>query len=836
MADNSAFTISHTGIHGEKGGGYGEKGGGYGEKEEKKKTAVPQALLLLVIVLSVAVTVMTIILSVLLVKTFNNIEDTDILKSPKLGANQDVYSFDDMFDSRYRPRGFSASWIKGSNSQIYRNDAGDVIRHNRDTESVDVLIPNTVMTEVGAFSYYLSPDTTMALLAYDYRKLWRYSFHAKYKIYNIATGEISPFPNDDSVGDVRLQYAAWASQGQALVYVFGNNLHYQSSPSDQGEAITTSGDPLYVFNGVTDWLYEEDVLGSRSAVYWSPDAGLMVYGQFDDSDVPLVQYSLYGSDRNAYSSLYQAAYPKPGDVRNGGVDAGPNSDATLWLVDTTNINSPAIQLIPPQQLQNVDHYYTRVHWISSTQVMVTWTNRVQNEAYVYLYDITGEGTLNYELQVTGGWIDSPWPVPVMLDSDREYLTIISRDQGPEHGTWKHMAKVTQTDTSQPGVVEFLTQGLFEVLSILHYDATMRVLYYYTTGGDPKNRDLYRIGLDGASEEDLPAVCVSCDMELCDYVTASFSSTSDMYTLGCLGPDVPSYRLRRTDPSIPDKILEDNADIRANLANKALPTREFLQIQVGGGHFAEAEIYYPPGYQPGDSHPLLIDAYAGPGSQAVSKRFPMGGTTSNWIHHLGSQYGIITATVDGRGSSGRGDNYRYEMYRKMGTVEVEDQIIAARYFREQDYISADARSAIWGWSYGGMTSSLAMGRQVNDLECAIAVAPVTSMRLYDTAYTERYMGLATNGDNAAGYNETDVMLLVENFRNKKFLLAHGTHDDNVHYRNTALLNDKLVQAQIQFRLLNYPDQDHGIGQDSRHLFRALTDFLSEDCYTSTPTRH
>jgi len=217
---------------------------------------------------------------------------------------------------------------------------------------------------------------------------------------------------------------------------------------------------------------------------------------------------------------------------------------------------------------------------------------------------------------------------------------------------------------------------------------------------------------------------------------------------------------------------------------------------------------------------------------------MGSTINNWLRYLSSQWGVIVASVDGRGASGRGDKFLFEIYRKLGDVEIEDQIAAGREFKKLPFISSDLRSAIFGWSYGGHTASHVVGDTDDVFTCGIAVAPVVAKTYYDTAYTERYLAYATEDDNAGGYDREDVLNKAANFKDKKYLIAHGTADDNVHFMHMTQMVQALVDADVQFRQLLYPDADHYIARpkESRHLFKAMTEFLLNDCWEGQVDRN
>jgi dipeptidyl-peptidase-4 len=588
---------------------------------------------------------------------------------------------------------------------------------------------------------------------------------------------------------------------------------------------------LYIFNGIPDWLYEEDVLSDRVAHYWSPNDQYICYASFNDTDVPLQPWPWYGSKSNVYVRTIQIAYPKAGNVT--GNTPGPNTKVQLHIFDVLKkVSKP---LSPPSNFSDIDHYYLQVVWRNDSTVMVTWANRVQNISIISVYDADAtnpQSVTNLQLTVSGGWVEVPPAMPLFVESGQKYLTILP--QQLTSGPWRHLALVTAPDTGN-GAVTYLMNKEEEVMEIVGYDPIKNYVYFTSTNGEPTELHIKRVNVSGGPAQ-IP-YCLTCEMPPeCRYMTASFSPSGIYYFLNCHGPDIPTYTLRKTGDGSLVKVMENNDALRAALALKALPTREFLTFPVGDGYTGRAEIFFPPNYNSSQKYKLLVYAYAGPGSQRVMKTFPVGGSTTNWLLYLKSTHNIIVASLDGRGSMAAGDKLKFEMYRKLSTVEVQDQIIGGNYFRGLSYIDKSVPSAIFGWSYGGGVAAHVMGDPSRTFTCGISVAPVTTKAYYDTAYTERYLGLATKNDDELGYNNTDVMNKVANFHNKTFMIAQGSADDNVHYMHSAHLITALANAGVQFRQNMYADQNHNINSPglSRHLYASMTNFLLNDCWPTQTT--
>lgn len=320
-------------------------------------------------------------------------------------------------------------------------------------------------------------------------------------------------------------------------------------------------------------------------------------------------------------------------------------------------------------------------------------------------------------------------------------------------------------------------------------------------------------------------CITCNLrkERCQYYTARFSERSKYYALICYGPGIPISTLFENHGDRELRVLEDNWELQSALQEIRLPKEEINKLEVDG-----ITLWYkmllPPQFDRSKKYPLLIQVYGGPCSQNVKETFSI-----SWITYLASKEGIIVALVDGRGTAYQGDKILHAVYRRLGVYEVEDQISAVKKFIEMGFID-EKRIAIWGWSYGGYVTSLALGSGSGVFKCGMAVAPVSSWEYYASIYTERFMGLPIKSDNLEHYKNSTVMARAKNFQNVEYLLIHGTADDNVHFQNSAQIAKALVNAQVDFQAMWYTDQNHGIpGLSSKHLYTHMTHFLKQ-CFS------
>jgi len=276
---------------------------------------------------------------------------------------------------------------------------------------------------------------------------------------------------------------------------------------------------------------------------------------------------------------------------------------------------------------------------------------------------------------------------------------------------------------------------------------------------------------------------------------------------------------------------DNADLRTRLENKALPTTEELEVPIPGGFMAKVRLYLPPNMDRNLKYPLLIDVYAGPDSQKLTQDYKV-----DWGTYLSSSQNYIYASIDGRGSGRQSNELKFAVNRNLGAAEILDQISVTKFLVENLPFIDGNKTAIWGWSYGGYATAMALGKDSeNVFKCGISVAPVTSWLYYDTIYTERYMGLPTEADNWANYNASSVMNHIENIRSKQFLLVHGNADDNVHFQQSMMLARQLEKDDVMFSQLSYPEENHGINGPGmrRHLYHSIERFLNRQCDFTSP---
>ncbi|XP_030830007.1 inactive dipeptidyl peptidase 10 isoform X3 [Strongylocentrotus purpuratus] len=713
------------------------------------------------------------------------------------------YTFEDIFDPQYQPSYFDAVWLT-EDEYVLRNSTNNIVAVDIAANESTLLISNRTMDDEAIVRVWVHPNKEYILLSSDEKPIFRSSFEAVYKIYDVAKKSVIKTllpPNVTDGAVVPLRYAAWVPNSAGLVFVYKNNLYYQNAVNNDPVAVTTDGVEEEIFNGVPDWVYEEEILGVDSAMYWNKDGSRLVFGQFNDSLVPKSWYPCY--ENKVYSELKFINYPKPGF---------PNPTIKLYVMSVEDVPN-LVRLQPPQQFQDQEYYYRSVVWKDSYQVAVTWWNRPQNVSVTTICQVdTGICDLNYEQETPNGWIVQRGDI-IFAEDGLSYFTILPEKEGPK-GSFYHIARVT-AESGQQGLVTFLTRGIWEVTEIVGFNHERSLLFYLSTEHGAINRTLYSLNFETKEK-----TCITCDMvEGCSYYSANFNDKSTRYILQCHGPDVPQTFLNSID-SVNYTVLVDNSGVKEALAEKDYVVKTFHTVKSADGNYdIQIELLIPRALDIARRHPLLVDVYGGPGSQQVDTKYHQG-----WYSYLSSKHHVIIARIDGRGSGYKGQKMLYEINKRLGTVEIEDQITATEYLLDNFRYLDWNKTAIWGWSYGGFAATLAATHGIYN--CTMAVAPVTDWRFYDSVYTERYMGLPKATDNLQAYKNSNISAVASGLHKTKYLLVHGLADDNVHFQNSANLVKALVQEGVSHQVQYYTDQNHALADPmvQQDLYHILTDFL------------
>jgi len=709
-----------------------------------------------------------------------------------LSAQPREISFYNIFDGTFTTSSIAnVNWM---NDGEFYTSLGNTVKgtelrkHSILTGEMEVLVRSSDLNRQFPGSgpierYQFSQDEQKVLVQTNFEQIWRRSSKATYYIFDRQTGSFQKL----SENFLKQQYAELSPKGDRVAFVWENNIYWRDLESGREKAITRDGEHNKIINGAADWVYEEE-FGFAKAWYWSPDGQKIAFYRFDETDVNEFYITRWG---NLYPEKVEFKYPKAGE-KNSEVQIGIyhiSNGKTVWV----DINS-AYEYIP------------RINWTQDPEKLaIRIMNRHQNDQKLLLADAKSGSTELVLREERDTWIDVHDDL-YFLENGREFLYTSDKDG------YNHIYKY---DKEGNELIQ-ITAGEWEVTDIAGIDEDNGTLYYSSTEVSPIERHLYKVGLDGRNKIKLSEKPGWNSMNLSPDNRFYIHTHSSSYT-------PPTYSLRRADGS-EIRILEENQGARQRLENYLIPEPEFMKLDLDSAGTLNAMMIKPADFDPEKKYPMLVYVYGGPGSQTVTDSYRMD-HRQLW-HYFLATHNYVIVSIDGRGTGGRGSEFKKQVYKQLGELETADQIEAATYISENFSFVDENRIGIWGWSYGGYMSSLALAKGSDVFKAAIAVAPVTDWRYYDTIYTERYM--QTPAENEKGYNNNAPVNLAGNI-NGKYLLIHGTADDNVHYQHAADMTNALIRNNIQFDSMIYPNRNHGIsgGSTRLHLYRLMTDFIFEN---------
>jgi dipeptidyl-peptidase-4 len=666
------------------------------------------------------------------------------------------------------------NYVKGA-TQIDTYDYKTLSKVNTIVNSVD-------LSDIDNFSNYtFSDDETKVLLATNVESIFRRSTLGKFYVYDTKT------KSTELVSEEKIQEPTFSPDGSNIAYGFNNNLFVKDLTSGKTQQITFDGEKNKIINGITDWVYEEEFSFVR-AFEWNATGDKIAFIRFDETNVPEFSMDVYGQQLYQTQTVFK--YPKAGET---------NSEVSLHIYDLGTKKAQDVKLDKAYS----DFYIPRIKWTNDANVLsAQYTNRHQNELDLWMINAeTLSGNLVLA-ETDKAYIDITFNLTFLKDNSFIWTS--------EKDGWNHIYHYAKNGT----LINQVTLGSWEVTNYYGYNQKTNRIFYQSTEDGSINRSVYSIGLNGKKKQRLTkntgtnAASFSADFT---YFINTFSSATSP----------PEYTLNNAKTGNLVKSIKDNDQLSQKLSQYKTSEKEFSTIKVNGNDLNMWTIK-PANFDANKIYPLFMYQYSGPGSQQVANRW--NGANDYWYQHL-AQQGYIVVCIDGRGTGFKGADFKKVTQNELGKYEVEDQITAAKQLGKLSYID-DSNIGIWGWSYGGFMSSNALFKGNDTFSMAIAVAPVTSWRYYDSIYTERYM--TTPQENASGYDENSPINHVDKLKGD-FLLIHGTGDDNVHVQNTMLMVDALIQADKQFEWMIYPDKNHGIygGNTRLHLYKKMTNFIHDN---------
>jgi dipeptidyl-peptidase 4 len=633
----------------------------------------------------------------------------------------------------------------------------------------------------GIDSYTFDASEKKILIACNSNKIFRHSFTADYFLYDITTKSLT------KLFDFQVQEPTFSPDGTKIAYARENNLYVYDVVSKKSTAVTTDGKKNAVINGITDWVYEEEFAFVR-AFDWSKDSKKLAYIRFDESQVPEFSMSMFHKD--LYPTIETFKYPKAGEK---------NSEVSLHIYDAASNATKKVNLGNYN-----DFYIARLQWTNDANILSAQVlNRHQDNLDLLFVDGTTAAAKVVLNEKDKAYVDVTDNLTFLKDNSFIWTS--------EKDGFNHIYVYDKTGKLKNQV----TKGNWEVTSYYGLDEKTKTIFYQSTENGSINRDIYRIGLDGKNKVRLTSkvgTSVATFSPNFQYFINTFSSASQPTT----------YTLNEAKSGKEIQVIENNQALADKLKAYNLPVKEFFVLKTAKGNELNAWILKPKDFDPSKKYPVFMYQYSGPGSQQVNNDW--NNSDDYWFASL-TQQGYIVACIDGRGTGFKGADFKKVTQKELGKYEVEDQIDAAKVIGAYPYVDA-SRIGIFGWSYGGFMASNCIFQGNDVFKMAIAVAPVTNWRFYDSVYTERYM--QTPQENASGYDQNSPINHVSKLKGK-FLLIHGSGDDNVHVQNSMQMMEALIQASKQFDSQIYPDKNHGIygGATRIQLYNKMTNFIKEN---------
>ncbi|KAG0679470.1 hypothetical protein C6P40_005321 [Pichia californica] len=754
--------------------------------------------------------------SVLFKDEFQSSEETtnNLILETSTNNDKKPLTFKDVRNGTFYPEIKEIQWIQTPTSLT--NDSGDYIvveNHNYYLKSLLDSEKNLSLYELGDTINYndlnysvegvtFSNDLKLAVLTCNKRHNWRHSYFASYFIYDVESKNIEPIISTNEKENSNIALSIISPDSQKIAYILENNVYLKDVSNFENPKTTqiTFDGSAQIFNGKPDWVYEEEVFESDTALWWSPDSSNLVILRSNDTEVPIFPIPYFVQQNPGNSSSYpiidEIKYPKAG-FQNPIVDIliyNVENDILKSLPDSDPFHNDS-------DIDNTDRLITEITWVGNDQVLIRVTNRESDILKIFIVSCPKSSDLELSSFVSrfeDGRGDKSWfeithnTIHIPKSNEREldgYIDMIGVDG------YDHLAYFSPPNASEPKV--YLTNGEWEVVEgAAAFDYVNDKVYFISTEKSSIERHVYSVNLDGTSKKNIT------DITLESWFDVSFSKGARYLLLSYEGPNVPYQKLLDLYNES-SEIFTDNKALKNILNEYDIPQINYGNITLDENLIINYKETLPLNFDPKKKYPLLFFVYGGPGSQLVQKSFAV-----SFSSVIAAELNAVVVTIDGRGTGFKGKKFRNIVRDNLGNYEVLDQISAAKYWISKGYIDTE-RTAIWGWSYGGyMTLKTLEYDEGNVFKYGMSVAPVTDWRFYDSVYTERYMHTPQN--NLEGYENSKVHNVTNFKSSKRFLLMHGTGDDNVHFQNSLQFIDMLDIAGVEnYDMYVFPDSDHSI---------------------------
>ncbi|XP_044263450.1 inactive dipeptidyl peptidase 10 isoform X2 [Tribolium madens] len=745
-------------------------------------------------------------------------------------------SLEDIFIKLPPPARFNGTWLTESEF-VYKDEHGGVTLYNAENLTTRIIMTNSTFRQYDAVDFRISSDLRFVLLICEVTKIYKYTTLAKYHIYEIQTRirkPLSPRELDDKAPF--LQYAAWSPDGTGVVFVHDNDIYYKPKvEKDLVCRITNTGKPNLVYNGVPDWLYENEILKTSHTVWFSPNSLYLLYITFNDTQVGEYKYPWYDSGNP------KVTYPKIKSFRFPTVET-PNPEVTVWMVNLTRPKYLFPVELKPTNSVEIGSYITSASFLGEQNVAIIWLNRHQNVSVI----LTCKPQNNYNCSDFHierehiGWSERIFH-PVFSHNGNQALVRLPVKDG-DNGHYMHACLLFNNNVIP------LTHGAFELSRILAWDEQKNLIYALATNENaPGVRHLFKIGDTNSSQQ---WTCMTCQPRIdpnmtyvyfqdymnetminnsllvnyaCDFNNIIFSKNYKYYIQECLGPNIPVVFLVETATNTRLAVLDAGVKLKRKVKNLSAPQIKTIQVEIEDGYRAQVRLYLPPILREYEevTFPLILLVDASPSSQTVSQQWEL-----SWPWYLASTRNYIAAKIDARGSGFQGVRMRREIQHKIGSVEVQDQLAVLTYLRDTFKFIDRTKICTVGRGYGGYVATMMLLEDFYQvINCSVSISPITNWKYHNSYFTEKYFGIPTK--HLHDYENADLTMRAGNLNERRFLLIHGSADTSVTPQHALLFARALIQQEVLFQQLVYPDEGHEFSKKSLiHMYKEIDQFFND----------
>lgn len=704
-------------------------------------------------------------------------------------------------------------------------------------------------------SYSITKDESFMLVTYDFQQIYRHSSSSMCYVVDLKQKKITNIP-------VRLMYPTLSPKNDNLAYVKDNNVFIYNLYSQQTTQVTTDGETNKIINGAVDWVYEEE-FSMSSGIAWSPFGNYLAFYHFDESKVKQFSMDIF---QNLYPSQEKWKYPKAGE---------DNSSVDIHIYDIRTKKTSIAQTLSER-----DQYLPRMQWSAIAPLIISDKNEMvalkslpsfvnSNKSWSALnFNISENGGLEFlSIQRLNRW-QNHWELlfcnpnsgktSVMLEEkDSAYVEISDNLIFlPEKSTLLFTSESSgyrhiKSFNYKTQVITPITAGNWEVLDLIGYIPKTETLLFSSTELNVNEDHLYLVHISGKNKRLISSPGYSHSVvelgpngHFYYEVRSKMDKTPDMGLFS--NSPIGNYVSATVNPAAGlaydqriigignnfEKPISSNSEWSKHMQQKGFQPVMFTQFwaDTTAASFTKlpkkvalnAYVILPANFDIQKKYPVMMHIYGGPGANQVKNAYM--GRNFIWHQYLASK-GYMIVVVDNRGTGRRGADFKKSTYLQLGKLEALDHAAVAKQLGKLPFVDS-SRIGIWGWSFGGYMSSLAITKSPTIFKAAIAVAPVTNWQYYDNIYTERY--LRRPQDNPKGYFDNSPINFTQNIKGK-YLLIHGSADDNVHWQNSAMMINSMIKSGVNYNFEIYPNRNHGIGDPdaTKHLYRLMTQYILDN---------